>query len=152
MRYITTAALAVSIIVSASRINALYVNYHAPIDVFTYLFKNGTVAEGSPEALNASVNVCIGKEWYRYPSSYFLPEGYQLRFIRSAFTGQLPKPFLQPDTQTAKSKNGRLDVFNYIMANESTSAIPEAMNDENKEEIERYVSIVTEAGLHLSSH
>jgi alpha-1,2-mannosyltransferase len=41
-----------------------------------------------------SVNVCVGKEWHRYPSSFFLPDNnWNLKFIKSEFSGQLPAPF-----------------------------------------------------------
>lgn len=46
------------------------------------------------------INVCVGKEWYRYPSSFFLPElegksRVRLQFVKSGFDGQLPQHFLE---------------------------------------------------------
>lgn len=37
--------------------------------------------------------VCLGKEWYRFPSSYFLPDHMRAKFIRSDFDGLLPGEF-----------------------------------------------------------
>merc|ERR1712224_994683 len=42
--------------------------------------------------------LCIGKEWYRFPSSFFLPEDAEgkalpLLWLNSSFDGQLPRPF-----------------------------------------------------------
>ena len=37
--------------------------------------------------------VCVGKEWYRFPSSWFLPQGYELGFVKSGFGGLLPGRF-----------------------------------------------------------
>lgn len=38
--------------------------------------------------------VCMGGEWYRFPSSFFLPhDGLRLAFVRSHFRAQLPQPF-----------------------------------------------------------
>lgn len=38
--------------------------------------------------------MCVGAEWHRFPSSFLLPgERYRLQFIRSGFTGLLPRPF-----------------------------------------------------------
>ena len=34
-----------------------------------------------------------GKKWYRFPSSFLLPNNWQLQFIPLQFRGQLPKPF-----------------------------------------------------------
>ena len=67
------------------------------------------------------LNVCVGKEWYRFPSSFYLPSPkWHLRFVRSEFRGQLPKPY-------SEHRNG-------------TWTVPEDMNDMNREEPSRYVS------------
>jgi len=40
------------------------------------------------------IAVCTGAEWHRFPSSFFLPgECYRLQFIKSGFTGLLPRQF-----------------------------------------------------------
>lgn len=40
------------------------------------------------------INVCVGDEWYRYPSSFFLPgPDYRLQFVKSGFDGLLPAAF-----------------------------------------------------------
>lgn len=72
------------------------------------------------------INVCYGKEWYRYPSSFFLPSSnrYRMRFIRSEFRGQLPKLYESDD-----SNFGRL----------KTRIIHGDFNDLNKEELSRYI-------------
>jgi alpha-1,2-mannosyltransferase len=87
--------------------------------------------------------VCVGKEWYRFPSTFFLPERARshaalpaprstarqehgpvnLLFLKSSFGGQLPQPFLP------KSMNGtaieRLH-FNDMNAEEATNRYPTA--------------------------
>lgn len=45
------------------------VGYHAPMDVFTHLKNVNVNMTGKNE-----INLCIGKEWHRFPSSYFLPD------------------------------------------------------------------------------
>jgi alpha-1,2-mannosyltransferase len=41
-----------------------------------------------------AIPVCTGAEWYRFPSSFFLPgPRYRLQFIKSGFTGLLPRQF-----------------------------------------------------------
>jgi hypothetical protein len=91
--------------------------YRAPMDIYSRLPSNaGTV--------------CVGKEWYRFPSSFFLPPQYKmpspalmprttLEFIKSDFAGQLPGKFSHEY---------------------GTSASPPHFNDMNKEEFSRYVS------------
>lgn len=72
-----------------------------------------------------TINVCLGKEWYRYPNSFFLPNSsrYRTRFIKSEFRGQLPK------------------LYENNMRGLETRIIAEDINDMNKEEISRYTPI-----------
>ncbi|XP_051896012.1 alpha-1,2-mannosyltransferase ALG9 isoform X5 [Pristis pectinata] len=106
---------------SLSRSVALFRGYHAPLDLYPEFHRIATdpsihtVPEGRP------VNVCVGKEWYRFPSSFLLPDNWQLQFIASEFRGQLPKPF-------AKGRR-------------ATRIEPTDMNDQNREEPSRYVDI-----------
>lgn len=54
-----------------------------------------------PELLKP-VRLCVGSEWYRYPSSFYVPnEKVQVSFVRSEFHGQLPQPF--PVSQPQKN-------------------------------------------------
>uniref|UniRef100_A0A2K6ET19 Mannosyltransferase n=1 Tax=Propithecus coquereli TaxID=379532 RepID=A0A2K6ET19_PROCO len=95
--------------------------YHGPLDLYPEFYRIATdptihtVPEGRP------VNVCVGKEWYRFPSSFLLPDNWQLQFIPSEFRGQLPKPFAE----------GPL----------ATRIVPTHMNDQNLEEPSRYINI-----------
>ncbi|XP_078283044.1 alpha-1,2-mannosyltransferase ALG9 isoform X2 [Rhinoraja longicauda] len=108
-------------LLSLSRSVALFRGYHAPLDLYPEFHRIATdptihtVPEGRP------INVCIGKEWYRFPSSFLLPDNWQLQFITSEFRGQLPKPF-------AKGLK-------------ATQTLPTDMNDQNREEPSRYVDI-----------
>ena len=93
--------------------------YHAPFDVYREF--NYDDIKTIVQPIYTDINVCVGKEWYRYPSSFFLPGArWKLRFLRSGFKGQLPKPYLE-------GSNGTL-------------VVPTDMNDMNREEPSRYVS------------
>ncbi|MCJ1479759.1 mannosyltransferase [Lambiella insularis] len=59
--------------------------YRAPLLVFSALQQ--------PDLAKAGDMLCLGKEWYRFPSSYFLPNGIHAKFIRSDFNGLLPGEF-----------------------------------------------------------
>jgi alpha-1,2-mannosyltransferase len=107
------AALAFSFLRSAS----LATGYTAPLRVYSPL----------TQLANSGDTVCLGKEWYRFPSSYFLPQGVRAKFIKSAFTGLLPGEYSE-----AKNRNGLWS---------GTSLIPKGMNDENKEDPSKYVSL-----------
>ena len=67
---------------------------------------------------------CVGREWYRFPASFYLPSTSRLGFIRSGFGGILPRGFLE--SESGDRRGARV--------------IPPAMNDENREEEERYVA------------
>lgn len=99
----------------------------------------GAVLPGS----RPGVRVCVGKEWYRFPAAYFLPERTrdhaaafplgrphtengpaEIAFIRSNFSGLLPQLYLPLNA------NG-------------TSVARDGFNDENREEPDRYVPVQT---------
>ena len=65
--------------------------------------------------------VCVGKEWYRFPSHFFLPADAELAFVRGGFGGQLPAPYVAPLPAGAR-------------------AVPGHFNDQNREEL-RYAPI-----------
>ncbi|XP_073983523.1 alpha-1,2-mannosyltransferase Alg9 [Rhodnius prolixus] len=107
-------------LLGVTRILALYKGYHAPMDTYMELSKMS--AEGNLPTLNY-FNICVGKEWYRFPSSFFLPnDRWTLQFLKSEFRGQLPKYYAQSD---------------------GTSVIPDHMNNENKEEVTRYGNVTS---------
>ncbi|POI29171.1 hypothetical protein CIB84_007079, partial [Bambusicola thoracicus] len=61
-------------LLSLSRSVALFRGYHGPLDLYPEFHRIAmdpsihTVPEGRP------VNVCVGKEWHRFPSSFLLPD------------------------------------------------------------------------------
>ncbi|XP_063235032.1 alpha-1,2-mannosyltransferase ALG9 [Bacillus rossius redtenbacheri] len=116
---VALAAVAVCSLLGVARTLALYSGYHAPLDLFMELGNLGSEYKLPPDQ---TINVCIGKEWYRYPSSFFLPDNrWQLRFLKSEFRGQLPQP--------------------YSPLPNATTVIPPHMNDQNREEPTRYFDV-----------
>uniref|UniRef100_A0A6P7FU16 Mannosyltransferase n=1 Tax=Diabrotica virgifera virgifera TaxID=50390 RepID=A0A6P7FU16_DIAVI len=102
-----------------SRILSLYRNYHASIDLMMELNKYPVEQKISERA---QINVCYGKEWHRYPSSFFLPNvNWNIRFIKSEFDGMLPAP--------------------YSVGDNATSIVHEYFNDQNREAPELYFDI-----------
>jgi len=120
--------LGVYSLLSTSRVVSNIINFSAPLRVYQHLYANvlpnpetGMLLE-APNAAAPTVNLCMLKEWYRFPSSFFIPSNStKVQFVKSSFSGLLPKPFEQHE-------NG-------------TSIIPGAMNDQNREEPSRYVPI-----------
>lgn len=99
--------------ISLSRSYALRKYYGAPLRVYAVI--NSYTATGNGL-------VCTCGEWYRFPSSFYLPEGNQLAFLPSSFKGQLPQPF---------SVNG---------SKPESLQVLQPFNDRNEEQKERYVS------------
>uniref|UniRef100_A0A667YKG3 Mannosyltransferase n=1 Tax=Myripristis murdjan TaxID=586833 RepID=A0A667YKG3_9TELE len=119
--WLALGSLLVFTLLSLSRSVALFRGYHAPLDLypeFHRIAKDPTL-HSVPEG--RTVSVCVGKEWYRFPSSFLLPNNWHLQFIQSEFKGQLPQPYA--DSPFA------------------TQLIPDNMNDQNLEEPTRYVDL-----------
>lgn len=96
-------------VVSILRIACLVENYSAPITsarAFDVIARNST---------DLSIqNVCIGREWYHFPTSFFLPDNYRLRFIASGFDGLYPGDFPE-----------------HVLLPEAASTYPKGMNTKN---------------------
>ncbi|KAM6115625.1 alpha-1,2-mannosyltransferase ALG9 isoform 3-T3 [Phoenicopterus ruber ruber] len=108
-------------LLSLSRSVALFRGYHGPLDLYPEFHRIATDPSIHTVPEGRLVNVCVGKEWHRFPSSFLLPDNWQLQFILSEFRGQLPKPFAKGPM--------------------ATRIIPTDMNDQNKEEPSRYIDI-----------
>jgi alpha-1,2-mannosyltransferase len=93
--------------------------YSAPLSVYGPLHNPGVVQPGD--------NVCLGKEWYRFPSSFALPCNVHAKFIKSEFSGLLPGEFSEA--------NVGFGLF------PGTWLVPPGMNDENMEDVGKYTDI-----------
>ena len=95
---------------SVSRSQALVHHYGSTMKLYRYL----------PELpVGKRAHVCVGTEWYKYPSSFFLPgTGYRLQFVASGFDGLLPRPFEEHA--------------------DGTKAAPPQFNDDNRSEPDNY--------------
>lgn len=91
--WISAIVMIITTLLGLSKIASLQINYHGPLDVFLDL---NTLhhSPNSPILPNTTYNVCVGKDWYRFPTSFFLPnDQYRVRFIQSEFDGMLPTYF-----------------------------------------------------------
>lgn len=109
---VLTAPLALTAILGLSRALAVVTAYSAPLHVYDAL----------PQ--NATGNLCLAKEWYRFPSSYFLPQDLRAKFVKSAFDGLLPGEF--PESSDPWARDG-------------TWLTPSGMNDLNIADPGKYV-------------
>lgn len=107
------------------RVIGVYTAYGAPLSLYDPL---GAGVPGEIGIVGEPGNhVCYGKEWYRFPTSYFLPRDMRAKFIRSEFRGLLPGEFQHPP-----------DGFGLFPG---TYLIPNGMNDRNEEDNDKYTDI-----------
>ena len=115
-------------VLSIGRILAMHQFYHAPFDV-AHHFQYNTVPSilsslgYSPKPLPANykpygnevpvpewdldplqhledpVTLCYGTEWHRYPGSFLIPEGIDVRWIKTQFDGMMPRKW-EPSGET----------------------------------------------------
>ncbi|THH13499.1 hypothetical protein EW146_g6729 [Bondarzewia mesenterica] len=156
-RLTTLSVITIASIISISRILALWKYYHTPMTIM-FNFENeelprllnvtgflphplpppGTVVvhkqgeEEDPIDLTPikefGLRLCIGKEWYRFPGHYLVPDGVRVDWIKSNFDGQLPAHFME----THGGLRSRIA---------GTSIIPKGLNDYNMEEPMHYVDV-----------
>lgn len=92
--------------------------YSAPLQVSRKLEEPGLAQSGD--------TVCLGKEWYRFPSSFFLPDNLRAKFVKSEFDGLLPGEFMESNDDHGLYPG--------------TWMIPSGMNDRNEEDPGKHVS------------
>jgi alpha-1,2-mannosyltransferase len=97
---------------SHSRTFSMLNGYGAPIQIYQHLEHHEDTGPGSV--------LCVGSEWHRYPSSFFIPSYIsEVWWIDDGFRGLLPFP------------------FNETLG--GTTAAPSYFNDKNKASDEQYL-------------
>ncbi len=133
VKLLPSAVLVLHAVVSLMRVVALSKNFSAAQDIYEVL--NRPENKFSSPVLDSKemINVCVAKEWYRFPSSFFIPENldegvkkqeWRLRFLESEFKGQLPGQFNES-----------------LPLPQSTRYVDELFNDMNREVKQRYVRV-----------
>ncbi|KAD0572593.1 hypothetical protein E3N88_44040 [Mikania micrantha] len=101
--------------VSHSRTFSLINGYSAPLEIYKHFEHHDDAGTGAV--------VCVGSEWHRFPSSFFIPDYVgEVRWIDDGFTGLLPFPF-----------NSTLG---------GTSAAPSYFNNKNKASPDQFIQDV----------
>ncbi|CAO3651769.1 unnamed protein product [Cunninghamella echinulata] len=150
LRYTSIVILFVYSLISISRILALLTRYHAPMAVYASLwnerqdaliFPNTLQEEYDTNPMKKELQVCVGKEWYRYQSSFFLPKDVRLRFISSEFNGLLPNTFPEDWSMVKYSDNdSNGEKKDYYQRSRSFNVLKgmrqhhEGTNDQNKKD------------------
>ncbi|OCT46946.1 Alpha-1,2-mannosyltransferase alg9 [Cladophialophora carrionii] len=108
-----------SINVGLLRIVGTVTAYRAPLQIYDAL--------GTLNTTHPADTVCFGKDWYRFPSSHFLPNGVHAKFVKSEFDGLLPGEYHE-------GKTG----FGFFAG---TWLVPPGMNDRNEEDPGKYIDV-----------
>lgn len=151
LRYTSLAILFVYALLNVSRTLALLTRYRAPYVVYSSLWKEQApdqlvnrnyLQEDFPDNVNLKIkNVCVGKEWYRFPSQFFLPSDTRVQFLKSNFDGQLPQTFQEDFTiGTYEGPNGeKLEYRRREYGWHGARIAPKGFNDLNLENHDVYV-------------
>ncbi|XP_010537732.1 PREDICTED: dol-P-Man:Man(6)GlcNAc(2)-PP-Dol alpha-1,2-mannosyltransferase [Tarenaya hassleriana] len=95
-KYLRPVVLGLILCVSHARTFSLINGYSAPLEIYKLLEHHDDVEPGSV--------LCVGSEWHRYPSSFFVPSFIgEVRWIDDGFRGLLPFPFNDTLGGTASS-------------------------------------------------
>ncbi|KAI8148525.1 Alg9-like mannosyltransferase family-domain-containing protein [Fennellomyces sp. T-0311] len=152
VRYVSVAVLVVYGIISISRVVSITTRYRAPARIYSALWQERAadqlinlnyLQENYPnDASISELNLCVGKEWYRFQGSYFLPSDVRLQYIKSDFDGMLPKHFL-PDYKIATyEENGEILTYRAREYSFKGARIVQAgFNSYNKGDPDAYVNI-----------
>lgn len=116
---IVALVMLLSVDIGLARILGLYSAYSAPLKIYAPLVDMGDRGD----------SVCFGKEWYRFPSSYFLARDMHPKFVRSEFRGLLPGEFSEARTGFGFWSGTWLPTMGF--------------NDQNKEDLGKYVDLGT---------
>ncbi|CAI5757059.1 unnamed protein product [Candida verbasci] len=122
-----------TMLISNLRIYNLVQNYSAPLKTFA------TVS--NIEDSRRQVHLCMGKEWYHYTNSFFLPDNMRLQFVNSGFDGLLPGDFqssyeippnMNNKNQFESDKVIALNQCDYFVDNSQDQSQPQLLNSKLK--------------------
>jgi alpha-1,2-mannosyltransferase len=91
------------------------------------------------------LRLCYGKEWFRFPATYLVPDGVSVDFVKSEFDGILPKHFKRAQDDTDITIASGLDIWlGWIWPwKDWTRVVHSSFNDMNREEPDQYVDVDT---------
>jgi alpha-1,2-mannosyltransferase len=134
--------------INLARILTLTLGFAAPIKVWTEVGAVLPKYRRSWGLVDLPLTVCVGKEWYRFPSRFLVDpsmsspgtqadaqQGWNLGYIKSLFDGQLPSQFLE---QRPESGDIMGTLRQRLIA---TRHVDPSFNSFNRQVMSRYVDI-----------
>lgn len=119
---IMTSILFASVTLCFGRVASNVNNYGGYMQLWSDVSTN--ISKNNPDK---KVMMCLGGEWYKFNSHYFLPENVRISFVKDNFGGQLPQYFAERED------------MGFMQGTSSDPLHP--MNDLNKEEVSRYIPL-----------
>ncbi|KAH7642506.1 hypothetical protein HUG17_5551 [Dermatophagoides farinae] len=79
----------------SARISALFEGYYSSMNIYHKFWEPNMIIDSTLYNTTTTTTriICLGKEWHRFPSNFFIPSKFRIEFIASEFRGQLPKHF-----------------------------------------------------------
>ena len=96
LSYLTFTIVILNAVLAASRIASQFLGYHAPMDLygeFSAWVEHHELVDQRYFLTNRENIICVGREWHKLPSSFFIPDKFRLEFIKSAFEGKMLTPY-----------------------------------------------------------
>ncbi|KAF8910176.1 glycosyltransferase family 22 protein [Gymnopilus junonius] len=161
----TLSLVVASSFISLMRILALWNYYHAPMSVafefqmvelprllnatgFLPILPADTLADDDQPPLDLSpikefnLTLCYGKEWYRFPGHYLVPNGVKVEFVKSEFDGMLPRHFEESIPEDEIEEGGVFaKLANRWWLRPQSRFVPNDLNDLNKEDVSHYIPV-----------
>jgi hypothetical protein len=96
------------IVLAVSRTGAMLHNYNSTMDVYRHVYDNPTPGNQT---------ICVGREWYRFWTHFFLPENYRYVWFDVSFSLSLldPKAIAVWDFLNLDSVASFLNIFRLSM-------------------------------------
>lgn len=94
-----------------------------------------------------NLTLCYGKEWYRFPGHYLVPDGVRVDFIKSEFDGMLPGHFGEGEHKHINVPS-QYPMAPFLLRPEMR-LVPAALNDLNHEAPSHYVGVALEVNVEL---
>lgn len=86
-----------------------------------------------------NLTLCYGKEWYRFPGHFLIPNHIRVEFIKSEFDGMLPRHFEQKLPEEDQNDGVLVELANRWWLRPESRFVPKDLNDLNKEDLSHYV-------------
>jgi len=133
--WIQKITITITTLFSISRILALIFGFVGVLNLYSNTVRQiGDQLSTENQAENqtsASYNLCLGKEWHRFGTHFLIPDIFDVHFIRSEFRGQLPGKFLGSWPLSTS----------YDIISKKPKLLRQKFNDDNSEEIDRYLGL-----------